>query len=519
MIRAMTLRRRLHWTHLWPLCAMAVACAPNVSSRSRLGSPGLRRDILQPAGNAEVVCRDDSSLFAVAAHAASNTVDSVWPGFWRPQPSFILYRPDSIAFLVASAPAPDGFSPIKGNSLPAILAGRAFVHWGSLPRLTGSIDLHYHAANALVDAVAIPINDDCLTTLGTLYHEAFHVYQSKAFAADSGAGFVDDSLLSAGEVLPLIELERRILSRVLSVPRSAARVSLLQQFLAIRVRRALGTGAEPLLAQRHFERIEGSANYVELAGALLSSHRDAGELSDTLRRYLDAPLSAYTGTLADRALRWNAYGTGAAMAVLLTQLGVKWTPLLEEGAAFDGLLADAIHFDSASAPEFAAAAFREFHYSEIIGGTVRKEEQAAHTGTEVLDSFRRRNGIRLILELQPPRNAPVTAPAMTFSSDSFSQPAKMVFVMPLAKVFAVSWHGATVQSRGKPVLADMHQLPALFRMEILLSAFPTVNGDDTARFSGRVDSLQLRGPGIEVTATRAAEIRWAQDSVIVRIGP
>src|SRR6266540_3276806 len=66
-----------------------------------------------------------------------------------------------------------------------------------------------------------------------------------------------------------------------------------------------------------------------------------------LARPLDSFPRGLDGTW--RLMRWRLYGTGAAIALILTRLDVQWKPLIEKGAMLDELLEKALGQDTGRA--------------------------------------------------------------------------------------------------------------------------------------------------------------------------
>jgi hypothetical protein len=186
---------------------------------------------------------------------------------------------------------------------------------------------------------------DVPETLGTLYHEAFHTYQGDHFfrARDTSEA-LPDSLAGDESALPMVVGERRLLADALSHKSPDSVRAAVRRFLWFRSVRFARAHPWLLRVQRQLERYEGSAHLVGRQAQLVAVGAEPREAVESLRAELLQPPPAAPPWVRRYwiPLRWHAYASGAAMALLLDQLGERgWRGRVETGTDLDVLLARA----------------------------------------------------------------------------------------------------------------------------------------------------------------------------------
>lgn len=271
--------------------------------------------------------------------AAPSGVDTIWPGYSPLEQGFLLYEPGEWALLVTSDPPPEGFAPVADSLLPRRLRGRAYEREGALPGLDGGVVPEYRIGD--LSTTAVPPSEPLRSAVSTLYHEAFHRHQRTRFASSDAGDVVSADVLTR-EFVAMIEVERRILARAVEHEGGPELDTLIGRFLAVREARLREAPPRAREVERALERREGTAHLVAFELTALSLDEDRGRVIDAVRTALDWRLRQFGGDRGTQVMHWRAYGTGAAMGVLLDRKGVEWREEVERGAALDQLLAASV---------------------------------------------------------------------------------------------------------------------------------------------------------------------------------
>jgi hypothetical protein len=276
----------------------------------------------------------DTSLAAIAAliHQAGPAVDSVWPGFWPGERSFMLLRPRTETVLVTRRPPPAEYAALTGG-VPPGLRGLVYRH-RDYPADLGHAGLatRYVVGGDTLPAVA-PLGATLAGRLLFFYHEAFHGHQHRAFAPEPAPSF---SSVDPGETGAAFgaaaQAEREVLLAALEAPDRVSTLALAKRYLEMRsARLALAPTAEPV--ERAVELVEGTAEFVGCRAAAAAAGTGDGGLG-CVRRWLERPLEEWPNAPERNArmMRWRLYGTGAAILVLADRLGASgWRARLMQG--------------------------------------------------------------------------------------------------------------------------------------------------------------------------------------------
>ena len=463
---------------------------------------------------------------AVALGAGSERADTVWPGFSLVEEGFLLYEPGRAALLVGGAP-PQGFVAVADSLLPPPLRGRTFSFEGALPGLDGGIDTRYAIGGVLT--TAYPLGSSLSGTLAGMYHEAFHRYQQRAFADARVEGEGVPAGALTREFQALIEVERRMLARALQLEPGPARDSLVLGFLAVRHRRLDEAPQRVRDVERELERKEGSANLVGFGMAAATLGRERGRVVAAIGEYLTMPLDRFGSDPATQVMRWRAYGTGAAMGLLLDAKGAAWRGPLERGAGFDQLLADAYDADPAAFPALASRALAAFEYEGIRADV---DEPAPASGE--LEAFYAMAPVRVVVEVVP-RDSAADNPALSFNFSvgwrdrlfrrraGISRPREGLTLIWRPTVL----HTTNPAAAGFDLRVREHPVALAFapgaepdRIIVLLRNLPSVNGQRARTGAGDYPGgVMLEGDGFRLEAGRAATVTVVEpDSVHVRMG-
>lgn len=271
---------------------------------------------------------------ASVIQAAAPAVDSVWPGFWPSERSFMLLRPRTEALLVSPHVPPAEYAALPAAQLPPVLLDRAYRH-SSYPAELGHSGL---APRFVLNGDTLPaIAPMGSTTAGRLvffYHEAFHGYQHRAFAFPPEPSFSTvDPAQTGEEFVAGVQEERALLAAALDAPDRDSTLAVAKRYLeqrAARLQRA--PTAAPV--ERAVELREGTAEFVACRAAAIAVRSDDGG-RPCVRRWLTQPIGDWPNAPERNArlMRWRLYGTGAGILMLLEKLGVDgWRDALMRGA-------------------------------------------------------------------------------------------------------------------------------------------------------------------------------------------
>lgn len=465
-----------------------------------------------------------------AVGEAPARVDSLWPGFVLRDRGFLLYEPGGGALLVTDEAAPPGFT--AESDVPASFRGRAYRSRGTPPGLEGGIDTRYRLGEILT--TAYPLGSTLGASLVGLYHESFHAYQDERFAGDTVAEEHVPAELLTAEFAAMVEVERRMLSRALALsaePEMDSEMdSLLLSFLAVRRERLADLPPRVSAAERALERREGSANLVgyQLAVATLGAAPD--QLTKAVDRYLTVDLGVFGGDPANQLLRWRAYGTGAAMGLLLDRRAEHWRRRLEAGVPFDSLLAESLGPDTRGSALVVAAALDEFGYERSL-----REAAAAPSSADEQRDFYRMAPVRLVIAVEPRDTAGYSA-RMSYNISrglwdrllrrrgGVSRPEAgltLIWQVDLLHTSNPEEAGFALRVEGRPVAMDFRAARSLVAYTVLLPAMPRVQGDEPgAGVRHYPDGLVIEGAGMRFQTEHPVTLHVARpDSVVVRLSP
>lgn len=431
--------------------------------------------------------QDDALAILTAAARRAPAVDTVWPGYRPFEHGFIVFEPGSGAWLTTAVPPPAPWTAMHASE-PG-LRDRLYHRSSDLPGLTGGIDTGYPVGEATYPAVEIGAST--ARTLATLYHEAFHAWQHSNFGDAPSGEFVPASGTTP-EAVAAIELERRILAAALTAGAGPRADSLIATFLAIRMQR-LGEASDTVrTVDRMLERLEGTANLVGYQAAAAALGRGTENVRTTVVGMLEADLAEHAVDLANRYYRWRAYGTGAAIGLLLDGLGGDWRAQTTAGTPLDSLLLRAARLEpSASLIE---PARDRFGYDDLLLAA-RRESPAV--SADPLAAFLARAPHHLVIEIVADSGF---SPSMSFDpgSEGWTTPEPSLTLLPAPPRASMTGAGFDLSITGRPVVIDGRTAP-LLRLVVLLPEPPRVNGGPAMAMSGPVEgTLRITGDDMEL---------------------
>ena len=420
------------------------------------------------------------------APAATN---AIWPGFSLPDRDWAV-QDESGVYLVTKATPPDSFT----------ARGPWYFRQEPLPNFTAGFEMNYRLGDLrLLAARARPSVE---RTVALLYHESFHVFQ-KTWAGLANP--VDYG--SIQNLLPAhaagIEVERRVLRDAI---RSSGPIEpFAQQALAVRARRASQVSGDFVQAERQAERNEGLAAYVDARSVALALGKSARTASDAVSQQLGIPMRTFGGSPDERLIRARAYGTGAAMGLLLDRLGIDWKDRATS-EPLDRLLAEAV---GTLEPQAAEAAYRRYGYERLL-----KESPWGTLDVMSESAFDRLAPYRLVLDLPPGAQ---TGHSVS-SAAGMHRPAPRILLLPLVTRFSANHDGVSVVIDERPVkLIRPENEAGRTIVTVLLAEPPALDGKRVEPgLDGMRSDFRLEGRGVTVTIAGTARVVSTSDRITIR---
>jgi hypothetical protein len=503
------------------VCASGAA-ATRLSARAinAEGVPASANPAPESTSTARCASSVDPRLLDAAARAAriAPVSSRVWPGFHIPQPAILIYRLGGQAILVSNRAPSQAFTPVSARALPRALRDRAYVTCGHLPGLNGNFNTDYAVGN--VHAVAVALDATTEKTVDTLFHESFHKFQDGAFSRTIDASStalavekrLDPTIVSKPEFVASMEVERRILAQIVK-DRAARAKRLLCDYLAVRRERRAGLPTEVRDAELNIERKEGSAGIVGAEMGALATGANSESPSEQLRMFMSEPPGSLPSGLSGYGrFRARAFGSGVAIAWILTRLHRKWRAELEHGASFETLLVKAA--GRCPSNENVDAIKARFGYAQLLADAQKWHEQYGKEASRA--DFYRTGPVRLILEFPK-----LTAKEPEFEGEGTglpSQPEDNVVIFMQPQAFSLNYGPIAVHADNRPYLLDLTQAPRVYRVELTLDELPRIES------GGGADSLHwsnggtIEGRGVNLKLTGPTTVRIAGNTLTVSVG-
>jgi hypothetical protein len=483
------------------LCAGAAALAPASSAGAPAAAPA-------------------PELLKLAAEVQETgpRLARLWPGFWPPEQAFIIYRPKHGALLVSAGAPPAPFAPLPAAGLPKPLRGRAWFRAGDLEGVGRPFILNHPIGGGRTAVLVLA--DEAAKDLATLiFHEQFHAHQRKAFRHSSGSQFVAPKAVpDRVSFAAAAETERRILAAALRAKPGRPRDKLLHQYLALRREREKSLAPAVLKVERHFEKIEGTAKFIDRAAVALGPEPN-GNLPGLLAEVLREDLGAGGQPFLTAWFRSRSYGVGAALTYFLRELDPKrWREAVEGTGSLDERLAELTGFDAVPDPaglaESARSAFGFGATKADLGPRIRAAERKEIKSAE---EFYALGEHRVVFEVKVPTKNGKGAIEMGFATGpgGMTLLGEAHLVIPDPRMAEVTLPFAALAVRGRPFMSEGGETN---RYTILLPAGPSVNGRiGLAAGDHGFDRLELTAEGLKISVERPVTVVVRERETIVRI--
>lgn len=425
--------------------------------------------------NAELVLR-----IVLEAPPAAN---QVWPGFDMTKRTFGV-QADSGTYLYTPGPKPAGF----------FGSGPILFREGKLPGFEGIMSINHPIGD--LKATIVRKSEKTEVTAETLYHEAFHAFQTESWQRPVAALDARSVQLTA-EQAASIEIERRLLAQALQdlpSPRSA-----LVDALAVRYDRSAQSGSALQAAERLAETVEGLAEYVGQISMARALERNVAR--SKIIGLLMLPMKTMSGSPDERLIRARGYGTGAAFALLLDALSPEWKSQVP-GVPLDQLAADAVGLRDVRLADVASNARTRHGYDKLVRstdppwGTLKVFSEKEF---DALAPFRVVVGV----SEKPNRSFAVSAGNPL---QGLHRPREGVLLLPETRTFNIQDGALTIAVTKRPVRVDLGKEVAAPSATVLLQRAPRVNGQTMKEGEHSLEKLDLVGDGVRITSTTPVKV-------------
>jgi hypothetical protein len=440
----------------------------------------------------------------------------IWPGYWPQDQAFIFHADAEGALLISPGPRPEGFEPIPPDDLPSELRGRAFYRPGKMNEAGRPFILDFPIGNeekaVLVNYTTrgggAPIAGRAATATMLALHEQFHAYQNTAFKRGKAGQFVDPlGVKDRVAFAAAAETEQRVLGAAIKARSAAERKKLLQQYFALRQEREATIPAEARRVEQDFERSEGTAKYVDRVAHAYLFDGGAAAVPELIVKELEHNLMRSSGAFGTVWFRGRAYSTGAALSYLLSLYNPLWRQEIEQGAALDELLKDAVGIP-AEAAALAQSARETFGYEARRRRLEAPIREAEKKEIKSVDEFLALGAYAVTLNIENPKDGPSTL-QRGFSARNMADLSPTVLALPTAFTYSLTGPRAALAVKERPVLQETKATRA--ETTVLLPSPPEAEGlGELSVGEHRLERLKLSAPGYELTLDRP---------VVVTIGP
>lgn len=458
---------------------------------------------------------------ASAAVRIAPKVSRLWRNFWSRKQPIIIYKPGDAAILISDVAPPPPFQPVNPDSLPGELRGRTYFHRGALPGLAGNFNTEYPVGEIIV--VAVKLESNTYQTLEVLFHEGFHKFQEKTFARTTGADSIkfneekrlDNKFLSQPEFVARMELERRILSRAVEQASSTDLKPLLRQYLSVRRQRTLNLPEDIRTAELNIERKEGTAALIGSEAAFMATGQKKSIASNQLKALMSEPSKSMPmGNQPFGRFRARSFGSGAAIAWLLTRLNFDWRQRSERGASFETLLSEAVRFKPENASALAGTSLNQFNFAELLS-EAEKWKSALPPDITVAD-FYRKGKVRLVIDIPTVKGEGI---AFIGRGEGLpSEPEESITIFLTSQAFSFDYRQISLLAENRPYMVNNRKTK--IEVTIMLDELPQITGFESGKPQIQwQNGGTIEGGGVKLKLERSAALDITQDSVIVHITP
>jgi hypothetical protein len=278
----------------------------------------------------------------------------------------------------------------------------------------------------------------------------------------------------------------------------------------VRARRASQVTPDLVQAERQAEQNAGLAAYVEARSAALAFGKSPRAVIDDVSQQLAVSMRTFGGSPDERLIRTRAYGTGAAMGLLLDRLGADWkTRVVAE--PLDRLLDEAAGTPD---PKAADTAYRRYGYDRLLN-----EFPSSWGSLQVMSegAFDRLGPYRLVLDLPQGAKIGWSLAASAKDDGGMHRPAPRILLMPMVRRLTVNHDGVSMEVEQRPVkVVGPENEVARSIVTVLLAEPPDVAGK---RVEPGLDATQsdfrLVGRGVTVTITGPARVVAVRDQITI----
>jgi hypothetical protein len=446
----------------------------------------------------------------------------IWPGYWPKDQAFIFHAAGEGALLISPGPRPEGFEPVPPDDLPSELRGRAFYRPGTMKEAVRPFTLDFPLGRGKTAVVVnytgrggAPVEGRPVSATTIMLHEQFHAYQDTAFERESAGQFVDPlSVKDRVAFAAAAETEQRVLGAAIKARSAAERKKLLQQYVALRQEREATIPAEARQVEQSFERSEGTAKYIDRVAHAHLFEGGAAAVPELIVKELEQYLMRNSGAFGTVWFRGRGYSTGAALSYLLSLYSPQWRQRVEEGAALDELLKDAIGMP-AEAAALAQSARETFGYEARRRRLEAPIREAEKKEIKSVDEFLALGAYAVTLDIENPKDGPSTL-QRGFSARNMADLSPTVVALPTAFTYSLTSPRAALAVKERPVLEETKGTRA--ETTVLLPSPPEAEGvGELPVGEHRLERLRMSAPGYELTLDRPVVVTVRPKSMHIKV--
>ncbi len=438
-------------------------------------------------------------IIALAGDIVQSTpqISKIWSGYWPEDQAFIINIRGQGALLISSGSKPESFIPISESELPDSLVGKATYHEGMLKDVPRPFYTNYDIGNG-ESAVLVNVN---LSDFGSklflsnirslILHEQFHAYQDRQFLNEKYADYTPNDIRDRVNFAVSAHIERQILIDAIKAHNKDEQIAYIHRYFAMRRLREETNLANIAIAERGFERSEGTAEFAERSALSIISGGDDTMLQESLIEGLQEDLLREGGIFNSIFIRSKSYHNGAALAYLISQYDDgDWQQKIEQGTNLD------VHLESLIAPIKAAnrndlikAAYAQYDYDKLYQKFQPIIAERAKQEIKTPEEFFALRPYRVAIDLTATKGKSSAG----FSAISMFELGQDLTAITNASIFNTAGDGYSITSKNQPILFGYK------KYTILMSEQPKIIGHDKyADGEYRLGGLEISDQGVDI---------------------
>ncbi len=446
-------------------------------------------------------------IIALAGDIAQSTpqISNIWPSYWPEDQAFIINIRGQGALLISSDSKPETFTPISVSKLPDSLIGKAYYHDGLLKDVPQPFYFDYDIGNGQ-SSVLVNVNPSdfeselFLSNIRSLIlHEQFHAYQRMTFILKGSGYLKPNDIRDRVSFAVSVHIERQILIDAIKASNKDEKIDYLHRYFAMRRLREETNLTNVAIAERGFERSEGTAEFAERSALTIIAGGDDAMLIELLTEGLQEDLLREGGIFNSVFIRGKSYHNGAALAYLISQYDDgNWQKKIERGVNLDEHLESLIApIKAANRNDLIAAAHKQYDYDGLYQKFQPIIAERAKQEIKSVDEFFALEPYRVAIDL----TAAEGKTSAGFSAIGMFKLGKNLTAITNASIFNAAGDGYSLTSKNHPILFGNK------KYIILVPERPKIIGhDEYADGEYRLDGLAISDQGVDIKLTQPVTV-------------